>query len=183
MVAMTRAVRAACLTASRASVRLRKVLSHRGRRDPRARYFTYTLLLRGGDLYVGSTDNIYSRLLEHYLQSGSSSVWVRERGPVERVLEVVEDSAAEDETYKTLEYMSLFGWERVRGAGWCRAAMRGPPAALAGFARDRADFRYLPREEIQDIVDHVARLAEDLRAPPETDSSSADDDDESSASR
>ncbi len=174
---MTRAVRAACLTASRASVRLRKVLARRGRRDARARYFTYTLLLSGGEIYVGSTDNIYSRLLEHYLQSGSSSVWVRERGPVTRVLEVVEDSTAEDETYKTLEYMSLFGWESVRGAGWCRAAMRGPPAALADFVRNRADFRYLPREEIQDVVDHVARLAEDLRAPPSGSDSEPEQDD------
>jgi hypothetical protein len=176
MVAMTRAVCAAGLAASRASVRLKKVLARAGRRDVRARYFTYTLLLTGNRVYVGSTDNIYSRLLEHYLMSASSSVWVREHGPVRRVLEIVEDSAAEDEAYKTLEYMSLFGWESVRGAGWCRAAMRGPPAALAEFARTRSDFRYMDRSHISDVVDHVAALANDLREPESERDSDSDAD-------
>jgi predicted GIY-YIG superfamily endonuclease len=174
MVAMTRAVCAAGLAASRASVRLKKVLARAGRRDARARYFTYTLLLSDNRVYVGSTDNIYGRLLEHYLMSPSSSVWVREHGPVRRVLEIVEDSAAEDEAYKTLEYMSLFGWESVRGGGWCRAAMRGPPAALADFQRTRADFRYMDRPEIAAVVDHVAALAQDLREPEESDASDDD---------
>ena len=32
---------------------------------------------------------------------------------------------------KTLEYMSLFGWQHVRGSYWCRSDMRAPPPALA----------------------------------------------------
>ena len=152
-----------CLASARTSVQLRRTLAKR-KRDPSARYFTYTLLLRDGNVYVGSTDNVYVRLLDHYLMTSSSSVWVREHGPVQRVLEIVENSTADDEKYKTLEYMSLFGWERVRGAGWCRSQMRSPPAALDAFVRDRADFAYMPRSGICGVVGEVTRLAATLRA-------------------
>ena len=152
-----------CLASAQTSVRLRRTLAKR-KRDPSARYFTYTLLLRDGNVYVGSTDNVYVRLLDHYLMTSSSSVWVREHGPVQRVLEIVEDSTANDEKYKTLEYMSMFGWERVRGAGWCRSQMRSAPAALDTFVRDRADFAYMSRPRISDVVTEVTRLAATLRA-------------------
>lgn len=163
-----------CLASARTSVQLRRTLAKR-KRDPSARYFTYTLLLRDGNVYVGSTDNVYVRLLDHYLMTSSSSVWVREHGPVQRVLEIVEDSTADDEKYKTLEYMSTFGWERVRGAGWCRSQMRAAPAALDAFARDRADFAYMSRPRISDVVTEVTRLAATLRAD-DTDTDTDSDD-------
>ena len=163
-----------CLASAQTSVRLRRTLAKR-KRDPSARYFTYTLLLRDGNVYVGSTDNVYVRLLDHYLMTSSSSVWVREHGPVQRVLEIVEDSTADDEKYKTLEYMSMFGWERVRGAGWCRSQMRSAPAALDTFVRDRADFAYMSRPRISDVVTEVTRLAATLRAD-DTDTDTDTDD-------
>ena len=163
-----------CLASARTSVQLRRTLAKR-KRDPSARYFTYTLLLRDGNVYVGSTDNVYVRLLDHYLMTSSSSVWVREHGPVQRVLEIVEDSTADDEKYKTLEYMSTFGGERVRGAGWCRSQMRAAPAALDAFARDRADFAYMSRPRISDVVTEVTRLAATLRAD-DTDTDTDSDD-------
>lgn len=164
-----------CLASAQTSVRLRRTLAKR-KRDPSARYFTYTLLLRDGNVYVGSTDNVYVRLLDHYLMTSSSSVWVREHGPVQRVLEIVEDSTADDEKYKTLEYMSMFGWERVRGAGWCRSQMRSAPAALDAFVRDRADFAYMSRPRISDVVTEVTRLAATLRAADDTDTDTDTDD-------
>jgi hypothetical protein len=108
--------------------------------------------------------------------TSSSSVWVREHGPVQRVLEIVEDSTADDEKYKTLEYMSTFGWERVRGAGWCRSQMRAAPAALDAFVRDRADFAYMSRPRISGVVTEVTRLAATLRADDDTDTDDDDDD-------
>lgn len=60
---------------------------------------------------------------------------------------------------------SLFGWQNVRGAAYCRTTMRGPPAPLADFKRDptRA-FDYLTRREVDDIVAVVQDLAEEYNA-------------------
>ena len=116
------------------------------------RYYTYALLLQNECIYVGSSNNIYIRLMEHLYDQTMSSNWVKEHGPVIRVLEVIRNSTPVDETYKTLEYMSLFGWESVRGAGWCKVDLRNPPAALVGFSRTRSDFEYLSRKEINDVL-------------------------------
>lgn len=89
---------------ARLSVNIRRAYT-RLKRDPGARYFTYVLLLQNNKMYVGSTDNIYNRLLDHCQMSKNSSVWVREHGPVRRVVEVSRDCHHDDETYKTLEYM------------------------------------------------------------------------------
>lgn len=145
---------------ARLSVNIRRAYS-RLKRDQGARYFTYVLLLQNNKMYVGSTDNIYNRLLDHCQMSKSSSVWVREHGPVRRVVEVSRDCDRDDETYKTLEYMHLFGWTNVRGAGYCRSAMRAPPPQLADFTRDQArKFDYLTRKEIDEVVGVVRELSE-----------------------
>jgi hypothetical protein len=132
------------------------------KRDPMARYYTYTLLLQRGKFYVGSTDNIFVRLVDHMTMSPSSSLWVREHGPVSRVVEIVRNSSRDDERYKTLEYMNLMGWENVRGAAHCRVDMRTPPSGLGLFCRDRADFEYVDRREINEILKHVAELSQSL---------------------
>lgn len=128
--------------------------------DPNAKYyFVYVLLLQNDNIYVGSTNNLYIRLMEHHCESERSSQWVRLHGPVKRVLEVTRNARADDETYKTLEYMSMYGWQSVRGAAWCKPDVRGPPAALAVFTRDRADFNYLSRSEIDDALKIALDLA------------------------
>jgi hypothetical protein len=150
-------LRAELLGAAKSAVHVRKMYLQL-KRDPTARYFTYVLLLQNGNIYVGSSDNIIMRLYEHEFQTPQSAQFVREHGPVIRVMEIAQNSRADDETYKTLEYMSLFGWERVRGAGWCRGSMRGPPGELASFRRDRTDFEYLSRADIDEILSEIARL-------------------------
>lgn len=150
------------LDAARLSVQIRREYG-RIKRCPTARYYTYVLQLQGDKMYVGCSDNLFSRLTEHRLMSPSAALWVREHGPVRRVVEVSRNCAPDDEQYKTLEYMSLFGWENVRGAGWCRAAMRAPPAALADFERDPGrHFEYVSRRDIDVVMRHVHRLAHDL---------------------
>lgn len=159
------------LQSARLAVSIRRTYS-RVKRDPGARYYTYVLLLQNNKLYVGNTDNIYNRLLDHCLMSASSSVWVRQHGPVQRVVEVSRDCCREDELYKTLEYMSLFGWKNVRGAAYCRPAMRAAPAALADFRRDNTRaFDYLSRREVDEVVTVVRDLAEQQTAMSEHDSS------------
>ena len=155
------------LQSARLAVTIRRTYA-RVKRDPGARYFTYVLLLQDNKMYVGNTDNIYNRLLDHCLMSASSSVWVRQHGPVQRVVEISRDCSREDEMYKTMEYMCLFGWQNVRGASYCRPAMRAAPAALADFRRDSTKrFDYLTRREIDQVVAVVRDLAEQQSAMSE----------------
>lgn len=138
------------------------------KKDPAARYFTYVLQLHSNKFYVGSSDSIYTRLLDHCLMSASSAIWVRQHGPVMRVVEVSRNCSKDDEAYKTLEYMSLFGWQNVRGAAYCRSCMRAPPGHLADFVRDpERKFDYMTRREIDEIVRVVRDLAEHTTAMSE----------------
>lgn len=125
-------------------------------RPSNSKLFTYALLLQNNNIYVGSTNNIYLRLNQHVHDLDYSSKWVRLHGPVVRVLEVIRNSSTEDEVYKTLEYMTLFGYQSVRGAHWTTVEMRGPPASLPTFTRSRNDFDYLSRPEIDRAL-HVAQ--------------------------
>lgn len=132
----------------------------RVKRHPDARFYTYVLQLQGGKMYVGNTDNIYQRLLDHFTQSPSSALWVKRHGPVDRVVEISHNSAKEDELYKTLQYMSMFGWEAVRGSSYCKVDMHAPPEALRGFQRDReGEFEYMTPADVED----VCRAVQDLR--------------------
>ena len=126
--------------------------------------YTYVLLLQDECIYIGTTTNIFIRLMDHLHETQMSSNWVREHGPVIRVLEIIRHSTLEDETYKTLEYMTMFGHESVRGASWCKLELRNPPGALHAFVRNRADFEYLSRKEIDDVVQIAKGLYETLNS-------------------
>ncbi len=151
------------LDSARANVRVRHEYRQR-KRSTDVKYFTYALLLDEGKIYVGETDNIYQRLLEHMTMSNSSAMWVRKHGPVRRVLEITSDAPEGAEEERTLEYMSIFGWENVRGSGWCRKRMLGPPAKLETYVRGEMKHSYMTRRDIDDIVEQVDRLAEDLKS-------------------
>jgi len=129
------------------------------KKDPAAKYFTYVLQLQHGKFYVGNTDNIYTRMLDHKLMTPASSMWVKEYGPVERVVEISKNCCKEDEHYKTLQYMSMFSWENVRGSSYCRLHMFSAPEALKNFARTRdGEFDYMTADEIQGVLDAVDEL-------------------------
>lgn len=132
------------------------------KRDPGSKYFTYVLQLQNGKFYVGVTDNIYSRILDHKLRGPSASAWVREHGPIERIVQVVRNSPADAEAYVTLDWMDMFGFENVRGAGWCRLEMPTPPAALATFSRESRAFDYMSRDEIDAVCIEVSKLERDF---------------------
>lgn len=150
------------LEAAKLNVRIRREYA-RMKRDVGARFYTYVLLLQKGKMYCGSSDNIYTRLLDHSLGTPSAALWVKEHGPIERVVEIARNCGRDDETYKTLEYMSLFGWENVRGAGWCKVDMRAPPAALETFDRDPVrPAEYMSRKEVDAVWHHVCEMAKEL---------------------
>lgn len=118
-----------------------------------SRYFVYVLLLQQGKLYVGSTNNPYTRLYDHYFTTSSSAAWVREWGPPVRVVELLRNCRDDDEQYKYMEYASMFGWENVRGGSSCRVIMDRPPPGLATFERDFSrTFEHVPRTEIEQLV-------------------------------
>jgi hypothetical protein len=126
---------------------------------PLARYFVYVLALQEGKLYVGSTDNIYSRLSEHFECSSKSALWVREYGPPVRVVEVCSNCRVEDEHYKFTEYADKFGFENVRGGGCCRLLLHVEPISVRNFVRRTPDdLQYMTRAEIDDVVDKVKTL-------------------------
>jgi hypothetical protein len=153
------------LESARLTVQLRK--RFRAQRDdgtsenPR---YTYVLLLQDECVYIGTTTNIFIRLMDHLHETTMTSNWVREHGPVIRVLEIIRNSTIEDETYKTLEYMTMFGYESVRGASWCKLELRHPPAAFHTFRRDRSDFEYVYRKEIDEIVQTARDLYETMNS-------------------
>jgi predicted GIY-YIG superfamily endonuclease len=129
--------------------------------NPGARYFTYVLLLQSGRFYVGSTDNCFTRLLDHFSGTGNSAAWVREWGPPVRVLELMKNSRPDDEEYKYMEYATMFGWEAVRGGGHCKVIMSRPPPSLDTFARDDRRFEHMSRQEIDDIMEKIGALIRD----------------------
>ena len=123
------------------------------------RYFTYVLLLQGEKMYVGESDNVYLRLADHMGMTPSSAQWVRAHGPVRRVVEICTDAAPGDETYKTLEYMDMFGWQNVRGAAYCSPSLASAPRALHSFRRDGRAYTYMRREDIDEVVRVATGLA------------------------
>lgn len=147
------------LQSARLGLAIRKEYT-RLKTDPLAKYYTYVLQLQDGRFYVGNTDNIFTRLMDHKQMNASSALWVRHHGPIQRIVEITRNSSKYDELYKTLLYMSMFGWDNVRGSSYCKLHMMRPPDCLHTFARTRdGEFEYLSREEI----DHVARALDELR--------------------
>lgn len=131
----------------------------RVKKDHRAKYFTYVLQLTHGKFYVGNTDNIYARILDHVTMSDSTAKWVKLHGPVQRVVEVARNCAIDDETYKTLEYMVKFGWQNVRGSSYCKVDLHSAPKALDTFQRTRdGEFEYLTPQELRAVMEEVQRL-------------------------
>lgn len=143
------------LQSARLALAIRKEYA-RVKKDQTAKFYTYVLQLQDGKFYVGNTDNIYTRLLDHTMMTPSSSLWVKQHGPVQRVMEIARNSGKEDEHYKTLHVMSMFGWENVRGSSYCRVQMVNPPEALKTFSRNRdGDFEYLSRDEIDAMLEAI----------------------------
>jgi predicted GIY-YIG superfamily endonuclease len=87
------------------------------------KYYIYVLELIDNRYYVGRTGNILKRIEEHF--TGCGSIYTMKYNPI-KVIEVVEELTKKDERNKTLEMMSKYGWEKVRGAGWCSLEINKP---------------------------------------------------------
>jgi GIY-YIG catalytic domain/Zinc knuckle len=75
----------------------------------------YILKLKGGNYYVGKSDNPAKRFEEHI--NGRGSAWTRKYPPVKLVRTVMNASPFDEDRY-VLEYMEKHGIEKVRGGSY-----------------------------------------------------------------
>ena len=80
----------------------------------------YVLELEGDNFYVGSTHNLNHRLSNHIAGLGANWTKLHQFKCICEVRIVVEGSALDLENQVTLEYISKFGAERVRGGKFVR---------------------------------------------------------------
>jgi hypothetical protein len=83
----------------------------------------YTLLLEGGNYYVGWSAAAEARIAQHFCSKGSE--WTKMHRPVRVLACVPGDKVLENVT--TTSLMCQHGWERVRGGPWCQLHLEGPP--------------------------------------------------------
>jgi predicted GIY-YIG superfamily endonuclease len=76
--------------------------------------FVYVLKLEQEKYYVGITKD-ENRINSHFNSTGSS--WTKKYKPVS-VIEKIDNADKTIEKNTTLNYMKLYGWRNVRGAGW-----------------------------------------------------------------
>lgn len=93
----------------------------------------YVLILENGKYYVGFSNQVNLRIAAHF--SGEGSRWTKLHKPIG--IHKVCLGGRDVESRVTLETMVEFGWENVRGAGWCRPVMRSPPLNFGSFMNSR----------------------------------------------
>lgn len=86
--------------------------------------YIYVLELEDERYYVGRTSNFFQRMNEHF--GGNGSVYTKKYKPI-KIKEVIEEKNNSDERDKTLEYMKIYGYEKVRGYAWCSEQLLHPP--------------------------------------------------------
>ena len=87
----------------------------------------YILELERNHYYVGRSNNILSRLYQHFHNQGA--YFTQKYKPI-KILEIKEEKTEMDETITTLECMLKYGWKQVRGSGWCQTRLMQKPKIL-----------------------------------------------------
>jgi predicted GIY-YIG superfamily endonuclease len=75
----------------------------------------YVLKLEGGKYYVGKTSDVSRRFKEH--REGTGAAWTRKYKPMS-IAKTMPLTSPFDEDKVTKEYMSMYGIDNVRGAGY-----------------------------------------------------------------
>ena len=87
----------------------------------------YVLELENSKYYIGYSNNVNERLYKHFYKNGSE--WTKKYKPIKLLECVMGDKIVEKS--KTLEYMTKYGWENVRGASWCQVDLKSAPDLLS----------------------------------------------------
>ena len=75
--------------------------------------------------YVGVTNHLEQRRIQHF--SGEGSAWTKLHKPNKiHGAWALEGSWKDWERDRTLTLMKRYGWEHVRGAGWCQCTLKKP---------------------------------------------------------
>lgn len=80
----------------------------------------YVLRLAGGRYYVGKAANLENRIAQH--MDGRGSAWTRKYAPVS-VVEKRRNASPFEEDSLTLEYMSKYGVDKVRGGSYVEISL------------------------------------------------------------
>lgn len=105
-----------------------KTLKDRGQKPLRKEYMErpimlYSLKLESGFYYIGMSRNPQKRFKRHL--KGKGSMWTKKYKPLE-LLEIRETGSNNDsevglmEDQMTLEYARQYGYDNVRGGGYCQ---------------------------------------------------------------
>lgn len=113
------------------------------------KYYIYVLQLVDDRYYVGRTGNILKRIEEHF--TGCGSLYTMTYKPI-KVIEVTEELKNEDERNKTLEIMSKYGWEKVRGAGWCSLEIKKPKERYYKKKRSENDRSIIMNDNDKELI-------------------------------
>jgi predicted GIY-YIG superfamily endonuclease len=80
----------------------------------------YVLELRGKNFYIGTSTDLSTRINQHFIGQGAQ--WTRVHRPL-KVIETFDDVCTESEALQfedrvTLDYMKMYGWNKVRGGSF-----------------------------------------------------------------
>ena len=89
--------------------------------------YVYVLELEGNHWYVGFSDDLCTRIAQHFLHRGS--VWTQLHRPL-RVHSIIE-GGPEMENPVTIATMAERGWRRVRGGSWSQQELGSMPFPIA----------------------------------------------------
>lgn len=91
----------------------------------------YVLTLVENKYYVGYSERTDSaRIQQHF--KGNGSEWTKKYPPLDVIH--IQDGSVEDENKKTLELMSLYGYNNVRGGKWTTTNdYKSPPKELVNM--------------------------------------------------
>ena len=92
----------------------------------------YILLLKDSKFYVGYTEQLLHRILQHFTDNGSQ--FTLKYKPL-KLLQVMEGDQQLENSI-TLQLMLIFGFENVRGGKWCQLELINEPIELT-LLRDR----------------------------------------------
>ena len=110
------------------------------------RNYIYVLELVENKYYVGRTGNILKRIEQHF--TGCGSIYTMTYKPI-KVIEILEEFTKQDERNKTLEFMEKYGWENVRGAGWCSLKISKPKLKFKNIILSKSETLILNENDLE----------------------------------
>jgi len=121
--------------------------------------YIYTLLLKQGKYYIGKSKNPVQRIVQHNEMRGSA--WTRKYPPIS-VMDVIPNCSSPDEDKYTIEYMSKYGIQNVRGGSFTQLVLSDANIkTLEQMIRGSNDVCFLCGSKT-----HFAKQCPTLRTPP-----------------